>query len=261
MARYGGRPDELAARAQRFLRGRFHLAGCGVLRHAIRHRARVPLRQIRRGRRHVHVRHHRDPCAARHDAIHLNHLHAALRHFRKDEIAHGAHIGAVDAQRAERARDAGGVVGDAHLPVVVVVAGDVLGGRQHFFDGRVEPAVHAVADQLAADDQHQHGRNERHAQQDRHQLGAESRKRQRFAALDDQLDDVARQDEREAEQNRDVRRPQGVQHELGEEIGGQARGAVRQGDDARQCGEQEQHAGKNEARIVAQRTTRRRSTP
>ena len=43
--------------------------------------------------------------------------------------------------------------------------------------------------------QHEHRRHERHAEQQRDQLGAEPRERQRPPPLDDQLDDVARQHE------------------------------------------------------------------
>ncbi len=200
-----GRPYQLTPRAQRFRRRRPHLACRGVLSHPIGDRALVALRQIRR--RHIHVGDHAGRSAARQHAIHLDHSHPALRHLGKDEVAHRADIRPVDVQSAQRPRNARCVIGHPHLPIVVVIAGDVFRRGQYFLDRRVEPPVHAVADQLAAHDQHQHGRNDRHAQQNRHQLCAESRERKGFAALDDQLDDVAGKHEGEAEQNRDVGRP------------------------------------------------------
>ncbi len=116
-----------------------------------------------------------------------------------------------------------GVGRDASLPIAVVVARNQIGRRQHLFDRRVEPAIDAVPNQLAADQQHEHRGDQRHAEQHRDELSAESRERQRAPPLDDQLDDVAREHEREAEQNREVRRPQAVQDEFGEEVGRQAR--------------------------------------
>ena len=90
---------------------------------------------------------------------------------------------------------------------LVVVAGDLVRRRQDLVHRRVEPAVDAGADQLAADDQHEHRRDERHPEQQRDQLRAEPRERQRPAPLDDQLDDVARQHEAPAPRASSGRRP------------------------------------------------------
>ena len=147
-----------------------------------------------------------------------------------------------NAAPAQSAGQALGVGGDARLPIAVVVARDQIGGGEHFFDRRVEPAIDAVANQLAADQQDEHGGNQRHAEQHRHELAAEARERQRAAPLDDELDDVAREHEREAEEDREVGRPQAVEDEFGEEIGREPGRAVRERDDPRQRGEQDDHA-------------------
>ena len=94
-------------------------------------------------------------------------------------------------------------------------------------------------------------------EQDGDELSAESRKRQRPPPFDDQLDHVAREHEREAEQNREVGGPQAVQNKFREEVGREAGRAVRERDDADERGEQDDHAREDEPRIVAQRAARR----
>ena len=74
------------------------------------------------------------------------------------------------------------------------------------------------------------------AEQQRDQLGAEARERQRLAALDDQLDDVAREHEQERRQHREVGGRERVEHELAEEVGREPRRAVGDRD------ERDQHA-------------------
>ncbi len=162
-----------------------------------------------------------------------------------------------NAAPARRRGDALRVGRDARLPIAVVVARNQIGGRQDFLDRRVEPAIDAVPDQLAADEQHEHGGNQRHAEQHGDELSAEARERQRPPPLDDQLDDVAREHEREAEQDREVGGPEAVEDELGEEVGRETRRAVRERDDADERGEQEDHAREDEPRVVAQRAARR----
>ena len=112
-----------------------------------------------------------------------------------------------------------GVRGDGARALGVVVAGDLAGRAEHLVDRRREPAAGAVADQLAADDQHQHRRDQRHAEQHRHQLGAEPRERQRPPPLDDQLQDVARQHEDQREHQRQVGDRHRVEHDLAEQVG------------------------------------------
>ena len=136
---------------------------------------------------------------------------------------------------------------------MVIVAGNRVRRRQYVFDRRVEPPIDAGANQLAADDEHEQRWNKRHPKEHRHELGSEARERQSLAALDDQLDDVARQNEREAEQHREVGCPQRVQHELGEKVRREAGRSVGQQHDADQGRHQQQHARENEPRIVAKR--------
>ena len=215
------------------------------------------MRHVRRGN--VEVRHHLRRLRARLNAVHLNHLHAALRDVRIHPVANGAHVRSIERRACQRTRHALGIVGHAHLAIAVVVAGDQIRGGQDILDGRVEPSIDAVSDQLAADQQDEHGRNQRHAEQDRHQFSAEARERQRSAPLDDQLDHVPREHERQTQQDREVGCPEAVEDELGEEIGRQARGTVGERDDAAQRGKQQDHPGEDEPRVVAQRPARGRS--
>ena len=251
----GRRANQLAGRRQLFRRGRFDLPRRRVSRHAVGHRSRVPARHVRR--RDGDIRHHLGRLRAGGDAVHLHHLHAPLGHLGKDAIADRADVGAIERGPRQDARKAPCLGRDARLPIAVVVARDQIGGRQHLLDRRVEPAIDAVPDELAADEQHQDRRDQRHPEQHGDELSAESRERQRPPPLDDQFDHVAREHEREAEQNRQVGGPQAVQHRLGEEVGGQAGRAVRERDDADERGDEDDHARQDEPRVVTQRAARR----
>jgi len=79
-------------------------------------------------------------------------------------------------------------------------------------------------------------------------------------ALHDQLDDVPREDKHERHEHREVRGSQSVKNELGCEVGRETR-AVGDGEDGGQDADEHGDAGKNQARIVAERTpaTRRRT--
>ena len=159
------------------------------------------------------------PAVRCHDAVHLDDLHALQRHVRRQQIAERPDVAFRQIDRRQRARHPRGVLADQQLPLVIVVARNLVGRRQDLVHRRVEPAVDARANQLAADDQHEHRRHERHRQQQDDQLGAETRERQRLPPLDDQLHDVARQHEDERDQHRQVGGRQRVEHELAEEIG------------------------------------------
>src|SRR5687768_423613 len=83
-------------------------------------------------------------------------------------------------------------------------------------------------------------------------------KRQRTTFLDEQLDDVARQNEDEADQDDQVRRRQRVEDELGEKVWRQRRGAAGQGEQADECGNENRDTNQDQLRVVAERTARRR---
>ena len=144
-----------------------------------------------------------------------------------------------------------------HLLLVVIVARDLIGRRQNLGHRRVEPAIDVRADQLAADDEHQHGRHERHAEQQRDELRSEPRKRQRLSPLDDQLDDVASQHEQERHDHCQVRGRQTVEDELAQEVWRKAGRAACRDEQRRKSDEEDDDAGEDQPRVVAERTARR----
>ncbi len=129
------------------------------------------------------------------------------------------HIARPERLDRELARDARGVACDLRLALVVVAGRDRVCRRQHGFDRVSEPSRGAVADQLSADEQHEHRRDNRQPEQRQHQLGAEPRERQPASSLDDQLDDVPRQHEGERDQHHQDAGRERVDHDLGQEIG------------------------------------------
>ena len=106
-----------------------------------------------------------------------------------------------------------------HLPLVVVIAGDFVRRRQNLVHRRIEPAVHAGANQLAADQQHEHGRNERVGEQQQDELRPKPGEWQRPPAFDHQLDDVASQNEAERDEHGEIARQQRIQNDLAQEVG------------------------------------------
>ncbi len=250
-----GGADELAT-ARQLLRGRrLDFSNRGLRRHAIGHCLRVALRHLGRGDGDIGHRFGR--LRTGDHAIDFDHLHASLHHLRHNPIAHRSDVGAVERRCRQHACHSPGVGRHPFLTIAVVVARDQIGGGEHFLDRRAEPAIDAVANQLAAHEQDEHGGNERHAEQHGHELPAEARERQRAAPLDDELDDVAREHEREAEEDREVGRPQPVKDEFGEKVGRESGRSIRQRNNPHQRGEQDDHACQNEPRIVAQRAARR----
>ncbi len=191
------------------------------------------------------------------DAIHLHHLHASLRDVGKDAVPDDSHVGPVKGSPGQCSGETPRIGRDASLPIAVVITRDEVGRREHFLDRRVEPAIDAVPDQLATDKQHEHRRDQRHPEEDRDELSAESRERQGPPPFNDQLDHVTREHEGEAEQDREVCGPQAVQDSFGQEIGSQPGRAVCKRDDADERGQQDDHAHEDEPRVVAQRAARR----
>jgi hypothetical protein len=186
-------------------------------------------------------------------AEHLDDLDVIRRFVRLHRRLHGGGIGRRDVERPQPAREPQRERGDDTLLLLVVVGGNPLRRRQHLLHRRVEPAIDAVANELAADDQHQHRRNDRHPEQRRHQLGAEARERQRAPALHDELDDVARQDERQRHEDREVGRRQRVEDELGEKVGCQRRRPAGEREQRGQRADERRDAEQNELGVVEER--------
>src|SRR5262249_37560306 len=81
--------------------------------------------------------------------------------------------------------------------------------------------------------------------------GSETGEREAVAPLDEQLDDVAGEDEDEGDENREIRRRQGVEDELGEEVGRQPCRARGEREQPREGREQHHDARQNQAGVVA----------
>ena len=89
---------------------------------------------------------------------------------------------------------------------LVVVGRELTCRRQHLFDRRVEPLPHGSKDNVAADEEDEERRHQRHAEEDEDQLGAEPGERNGAPPLDEQLDDVAGEDEDQRQQHHHVDR-------------------------------------------------------
>ena len=188
------------------------------------------------------------------DSIDLDQPDPPLRHFGRERAPHGIDVARLDGGGRHDPGDALRVIGDDRLAVPVVVHRDLVRGSQHVVDRLAEPALRAAPDQLAADDQHQDGRDDRQPQHREHQLRAEARERQAAAPLDQQLHDVARQHEHQRQHHRQVGGRQRVEHDLAEEIGVELGRLIREDDHRGQRAEQEDDAEENQPRVVAKRT-------
>ena len=140
---------------------------------------------------------------------------------------------------------------DHRLALAIVVNGDPVRGAQNVVDRLRHPFLRAASYQLATDDQHQHGRNDRQPEQREDQLGAEAREREPAAPFNNQLDDIARQDEDERQQHREIGGRQRVENDLGEEVRVQLGGAIGQRDHRHEGDEQRRHAEQDEPRVIA----------
>ena len=186
-------------------------------------------------------------------AVDLDQPDASWRHFRFDRPAHGVEIARLDRGDRDRPGDPRGVAGDALLPLAVVVLRDPRRRCQHVVDRLAEPLLGAAANQLAADDEHEDARHDRQAEQRQHELGAEPRERQAAAALDHELDDVAREDEDERHEHRQVGGGERVEHDLGQEVGVELGRAVGEPDHRHERGDEDEDAEEDEPRVVAKR--------
>ncbi len=199
----------------------------------------------------------RKTAAGRCDAQHLHHLDALQRHVRGDQVANRSNPGRGEVDPGQGAGKAARVIADENLPLMVVVAGNPVRGRQHLVHRRIEPLIDALANQLAPDDEDEQSRHHRHAEQERDELGPEPGKRQAPPPLDDQLDDVAREDEHQRREHRQVGDRQRIEDDLAEEVGGRPRRPVRHGEDHEEHRHEGGDSGEDQPRIVAKRTADR----
>ena len=224
-----------------------------------RARAAAPATRARRSARLPGAR-----LAVRLHPVDLDHADAAVgdrrgdRALQRREIAGRRSPGPAASRRCRVAW-----LGNGCLAIAIVGAGDRVRRGQHLRDRNAEPALGRLANQLAADQQHQDRRHDRQAEQRRHQLQPEARERQAAPPLDNQLDDVARQHEREREQHRRVGDGERVEDDLAEEVGIELGGAIGQRDHRDQADQQQDDSGEDQPRVVAERTpfTRRRQAP
>ena len=123
-------------------------------------------------------------------------------------------------------------------PVAVVVLRDFRGRPKHVVDRLAEPLLGAAANQLAADDEHEDAWHEREPEQREDEFGPEPRKRQSPAALHHELDDVAREDEDERDEHRQVGGGERVENDLGQEIRVELGRAVGEADHRHECSDE-----------------------
>jgi hypothetical protein len=93
-----------------------------------------------------------------------------------------------------------------------------LRGDQHPLHVHVEPPVHRLPDEVAAHEQDQHRRRDRHEQEDEEQLHAEAGPEDPAAPLHEHADEVPAEDEEEDEQHREVEDGEAEQQGRGEEV-------------------------------------------
>ena len=165
-------------------------------------------------------------------------------------------VGFRQVEAGDRFRDPVRVVGDEQLVFAIVVARDLIRRRENLVHRRVEPAFDARADQLAADDEDERGGHDGHRHQDGDELGAEPRERQRPPPLDDDLDQVAGQHERQRREHRHVGGDERIEHELGEELGREAQ-AVGRDEHRHEHRHEHGDADEDETRTVAKSPARR----
>ena len=171
-------------------------------------------------------------------------------------VAHGGELGIDEAVEvgveAGRHRGREPLGAERHLFLVVPVpfTRERLRGDQDLVDWRTEPARGHVADDAAAADQDEHGRNDRHRQQRGDELGAEPRERRRAPLFHPQLEQVAREHEEQRDQQRDVNGEQRVEDDVGEERQRDFRGPLRQPEQTTEHRDQQQRGGDQDTGVV-----------
>jgi hypothetical protein len=140
---------------------------------------------------------------------------------------------------------------DALLLILVEGAGDPLRAAQHLVDRLAEPARRAVAQNLAAADEHEHRGNDAHRQERADQLGAEARERRRAPVLDHNFSRFG-QHEHQRHQQRQVHRQQRVEQHVGQELRLDLRRPARQPEQAGHHRDQQRGQCREHARVVEQ---------
>ena len=160
--------------------------------------------------------------------------------------------GVAQVEGPDRLENPGGVAHVGALDLVVEGLGHGVAPLQHRRHRRVEPAVDRSLKQLGGDGEEEEDGDQRHADIGRHQLELERRAQHPVAALDQQLDEVAQQDEEDGQDEDDVDVPEDEQQDL---VGDQGArqvapplGHVEQGREQQQEGAQ---AAEDEAVVLA----------
>ena len=143
------------------------------------------------------------PCL-RARSVHLDEPDSSLRDLGLDRAADGDEVPRFDRRDRKFPSDSRRVGRDAQFAFAVIVLRDPRGRRQDIVDRLAEPLLGAAADELAADDEHEYARHDRQAQEGQHQLGPEPGERQPTAALDDELHDVAGENEDQRHEHRQI---------------------------------------------------------
>ena len=250
---HAGGADQIATAAHLFEHARLAVHARRDARgQTIDRRPRPSLRHARR--RHIDQRQHiHFSSGQRHRAIHLEDTHAPLVHIACELLADGAQIRRAEIDGRQQTGEPVGLVGDRLLAIAVIVRRQLIRQREHFLNRLTEPLIDRAQHDVGADDEHQHGRNQRHPEQHEHQLRAEPNERNGPPPLDEQLDDVARQHEGQGEQHHHVGRRQGVENDLGEEVRRQARRAIGEDENAREDRDEDEDAREDQARAVPER--------
>ena len=138
---------------------------------------------------------------------------------------------------------------DRRAPLVVVLGRHFLRRFEDFVGGNAEPSIDAIADQLAAADEHEQGRDDRHREHRGDELRAKSREGHGLPPLE-QFDEVPAKDEQERKKNREVNAPQRVEHAFVDERRRKLARAIGQPQQAHENREQQPDYGKKNARVV-----------
>ena len=137
----------------------------------------------------------------------------------------------------------------ATLPFVVGGLREVLRRVEHLFGGHTEPPIEAAADDLAARNEHETGRNDGQKEQGRDELRAESREWDGLPLIEPELQQVAREHEEQRGQNRQIDGVERVEHDIAQQRRDLGR-AVGDADEAEEHGDERHHGDRQRARAV-----------
>jgi len=128
-----------------------------------------------------------------------------------------------------------------------------LGRGQDPLHVHVEPAVHGLLDEVAAHDDQQQRRRDRHQQEDQDQTHPETGPEDAPPPLHEDADEVAAQDEHEHEQQAEVEDRQPVQEDRGQEVGGEVPALAEERLERHEREEGAGRDGQDQAGVVAER--------